>query len=188
MTSRMPGRRIFTTTSVPSCSCARCTCAIEAAASGSASKRANTASGSPPRSSRSCGAQLVQRHRRHVAVQACANSAIQSGPNRSARPARIWPELDEGGAQLLERQAHLHRRFEPRQVGGVVAVQHMAGALQRVGQAEAAHGVAEAVADQHAGDLVQAAQVARGAQGLDQHGVKYLSASPPAPRHAASRG
>ena len=50
------------------------------------------------------------------------------------------------------------------------AVQHAAGTLEQVGQAEPAHGVAEAVAHQHTGDLVETADVARGAQGLDQHG------------------
>ena len=39
MISRMPGRNILTTTSRPFSSVATCTCAIEAAASGSASKR-----------------------------------------------------------------------------------------------------------------------------------------------------
>ncbi|MEJ8629945.1 hypothetical protein P0F65_09300 [Sphingomonas sp. I4] len=40
MTARMPGRRTFRTTSVPSASAARWTCAIDAAASGSVSNRA----------------------------------------------------------------------------------------------------------------------------------------------------
>ncbi len=38
MTSRMPGRSILTTTSRPSCKAATCTWAIDAAASGAASK------------------------------------------------------------------------------------------------------------------------------------------------------
>ncbi len=92
----MFGRRILTTTSVPSFSCARCTCAIEAAASGSASKRANTASGSAPRSSTSCGRRLSSGT---AGTRLCSleNSAIHSGPNRSARPARIWPSLTKVG-------------------------------------------------------------------------------------------
>jgi hypothetical protein len=42
----------------------------------------------------------------------------------------------------------------------------VAGAFELVGQAEAAHAVGKAVANQHGGNFVQAAHVARGAQGL----------------------
>ena len=46
--SSMPGRSTFTATSRPSCSVAKCTCAIDALATGSASKLANSSSMRPP--------------------------------------------------------------------------------------------------------------------------------------------
>ena len=49
--STTPGRRTFTTTSVPSCSVAACACPIDAAASGSGSKLAKTSAGSRSSSS-----------------------------------------------------------------------------------------------------------------------------------------
>jgi hypothetical protein len=45
----------------------------------------------------------------------------------------------------------------------------LTGAFQPVGQPEAAHAVAKAVADEDAQNLVQAPHVAGGAQGFDQH-------------------
>ncbi len=78
-------------------------------------------------------------------------------------------ELDEGGAELFERAPHALGR---RHVGvglGVVPVQGVAGFFQQVGHAHATHHVAKAVADQHGGDLLQAAEVSNGCQGLQQH-------------------
>ena len=115
-------------------------------------------------------AQIVERHGRHLAVQA-RELGDPVGAEQVGAAGEDLAELDEGGTELLHRQPHLHRRIEPRQVGRVVAVQHVAGLLERIGQAEAAHRVAESVADEDAGDLVEPAQVARRAEGLDQHGA-----------------
>ena len=55
--ARSPGRCTFTTTSVPSCSTALCTCAMLAAARGTASKCANNSSiGLPNEASITCAA------------------------------------------------------------------------------------------------------------------------------------
>ncbi|SLJ82568.1 Uncharacterised protein [Mycobacteroides abscessus subsp. abscessus] len=82
----------FTATLRPSSSSATCTCATEALATGSASKRRNTwVSGLP--SSRStarllCAAVMC-------GVWSCSTRSVdtQSGPNRSERVAAIWPIL-----------------------------------------------------------------------------------------------
>jgi hypothetical protein len=116
--------------------------------------------------------QVVDRHRRHVAVQA-RELGDPVGAEQVGAAGEDLTQLHEGGAELLDGQARLHRRFEPRQVGGMVAVQGVAGALQCVGQAEPAHRVAEAVARQDAGDLVQSSQVTGRPQRLDQHVSKY---------------
>ena len=51
----------------------------------------------------------------------------------------------------------------------MIPVQRVTRALQPVGQAQAAHAVAKAVANQHTGYFVEAPHVTRGAQSLDQH-------------------
>ena len=78
-------------------------------------------------------------------------------------------ELDESGAEFFQREAQLDRGFEPRQLGRVVPFESVAGTFQPVGQAQAAHAVAKAMADEHAQNGVQAAHVSGGAQGFDQH-------------------
>ncbi len=115
-------------------------------------------------------AQLVQRHGRHLAVQ-LFEFGDPVGAEQVGAAGQDLAELDEGGAEFFQRQAHLHRRFQPREVGGVVPLQGVAGALKPVGQAETAHAVAEAVADEHAQDGVEAAHVSGSAQGFDQHGA-----------------
>ena len=56
--------------------------------------------------------------------------------------------------------AQLYGGREVGQIGGVVPVQAVAGLVQHAGQAPAAHQLAQAVAHQHAGDFVEAAQIA----------------------------
>jgi len=68
----------------------------------------------------------------------------------------------------------------------VIPLEGVAGALQPVGQAEAAHAVAKAVADQHAQNLVQAPHVAGSAQGFDQHA--WIIKTPAALRASPLKG
>jgi hypothetical protein len=101
--SVMPGLRIFTITSVPSFSWARCTWAMEAAASGSVSKRANTGFGLAAQVFAQLRQQLGPGHGGHVAVQ-----LLEFGDPLGAeqvRPAgQDLAELDEGRPQFLHRQ------------------------------------------------------------------------------------
>lgn len=115
------------------------------------------------------GPQRLQRHRRHMAVQ-LLKLGNPLGTEQVGAPGQDLPELDEGGAQLLDCQVHLHRRRQPRQVGGGgVPAQHMASALQAVSQPKTAHRVAQAVANEHAQNGVESAHIAGGTQGFDQH-------------------
>ncbi len=136
-------------------------------------------------------AQRVQRHGGHAAVQ-LLELGDPVGAEQVGAAGEDLAELDEGGAEFLERHAHLRRRLEPREVGGVIVVDSVAGAFERIGQPEPAHAVAEAVPHQHADDLVQAPEIARRAQGLDQHGREYAArpagVSARAARAAARRG
>ncbi|MNV39382.1 hypothetical protein D3C71_1309590 [compost metagenome] len=96
ITSRMPGRRIFSTTAVPSCSVARCACASEAAAMGVSSSHANTSVAGAPRSRSSCSRTCAYGSA-GTAFCSSENSAIQSGGNRSTRVASTWPSLTKVG-------------------------------------------------------------------------------------------
>jgi hypothetical protein len=78
-------------------------------------------------------------------------------------------QLDECRAQLLQRAAHACRRGEVGVLLRVLPAQRAAGALQAVGQAHAAHHVAEAVADQDRGDVVEPTEVAHRGHCLPQH-------------------
>ena len=93
---RTPGRRIFSTTSVPSRRAARWTWAMEAAARGVTSKRPKTCSGGPPSAASTSGRRTSKSR---VAPPLCSrsNSSIQSGGNRSERVDRIWPSLMKVG-------------------------------------------------------------------------------------------
>ena len=113
-------------------------------------------------------AQCVNRQGGYVAVQLLELGnplrAKQVGPARED-----LAKLHERGPQFLQRQPHLHGGLQPRQFSGVGPVQHLPGALQPVCQAQAAHGVAKAVAHHHAQNFLEAAQVSCGVQSLDQH-------------------
>ena len=113
--------------------------------------------------------QVGQRHGGHMAVQFFEFGdpfrAEQVGTTR-----QDLAELDKGGAQFFHGQAYLHRRLQPRQIGGMVPVQGVTGALETVGQPQSPYAVAEAMSDQCAQDVFQASQVTGGAQGLDHHG------------------
>ncbi len=95
----------------------------------------------------------------HVAVQ-----ALEFGnpfrPEHVGAARQDLAELDEGGAEFFQRLAQLHGGRQLGQIGGMVPVQTVAGLLEHAGQAPAPHEVAQAVADQHAGDFVESAKVA----------------------------
>ncbi len=95
-TSRMPGRRTFSTTAVPSSSQARCACASDAAASGSGSSRAKMFSGASPRSSINCG-RMASYGNAGTAFCNRLSSAIHSGGSRSMRVASTCPSLTKVG-------------------------------------------------------------------------------------------
>ena len=143
---------------------------MEAAASGVVSNHANTSSGSAPRSSRSCGRRRIEGHGGHLAVQ-LLELGNPLGAEQVGPACEDLPKLHKRRAQLFERQPHLHGWLHAGQVGSVGPVQRLARALQPVGQAQAAHGVAKAVAHHHAQDFLQAPQVAGGVQRLDEHGA-----------------
>jgi hypothetical protein len=111
---------------------------------------------------------VSQRHGGHLAVE-FFELGDPLGAEQVGAAREDLAELHERGAQLLERQPHLGGRLHAREVGRVLPSEHVARALERAGQAQPAHGVAEAMADEHAQDFVEPAQVARGAEGLDQH-------------------
>ena len=115
------------------------------------------------------GAHHLDRHRRRLTVQ-----LFEFGdPGRAEQvgaAGQDLAELDEGRPQILERHAQLHRRIQPRQVGGMVHAQHMAGAGQPIGPAEPAHQIAQAVADEDRRDLLQPAEIAGCRQGGKCHG------------------
>ncbi len=73
-------------------------------------------------------------------------------------------EFDEGRAEVFHRPAHADRGGHAQDLLGVVPVQQPAGAFEHVSQADPAHQVAEAVADQDRGDFLQAPQVTDGSQ------------------------
>ena len=119
------------------------------------------------------GAQKLQGHGRHLAVE-LFKLGDPVGAEQVGTARQQLPELHECGPQLLQRQPHLHGRLDAGQVTGQVPVQGLACALQLVGQAQAAHGVAKPMAHHHAQNFFQAAQIARGSQGLDQHGAMIV--------------
>ena len=92
----IPGRRILTATSLPSLVTAKCTCAIEAAATGTSSNARNRLSTGQPNS-----ASIEARASRvgNGGSRSCssARSAATSSPSRSARVASIWPSLINAG-------------------------------------------------------------------------------------------
>ena len=80
-------------------------------------------------------------------------------------------ELDEGRTELLEREAHALRRLEPLAFDRSTPVEQLSGALQDVCDADPADDIAETVADQDRGDLMQAWQIPHDAQGGAEHQV-----------------
>jgi hypothetical protein len=168
MISLIPGRRIFTTTSVPSCSLARCTWAIAAAANGSASKWANTISGSPPRSSSSWG-RSVSSGTAGTWLCSFSNSAIHSGPNKSARPARICPSLTKVGPRSSIAGRTCTEGASRARSAAVSQRSTWPARSSAISQPKTAHRVAQAVANEHAQNGVESAHIAGGTQGFDQH-------------------
>ena len=101
--SRMPGRRTFSTTALPSASQARWVWASEAAANGVSSRRSNTASGSAPRSSTSCG-RTCANGSAGTAFCSLPSSVVHSGVSRSTRVAMTWPSLTKVGPRSCSAQ------------------------------------------------------------------------------------
>ncbi len=155
----MPGRRTFSTTARPSRSRARCTCAIDAEPEGSRSRSTNTSEGGRPSASLDDGQDLVERHGRDAAAQLRQFFGPLGRQQILARRQHL-AELDEGGAELLERQAQALLRLEPGAACHLAPMKHGAGALEDRRDSEAAHEVAEPVPNEHQADLVQARQVA----------------------------
>ena len=92
----IPGRRTLTATSRPSRSTAKCTCAIEALATGTGSKLANTASiGSP--NARSTIARATGAGNGGTRSCSLASSSAMSGGSRSRRVDSTWPNLTKIG-------------------------------------------------------------------------------------------
>lgn len=167
MVRSMPGRRILTTTSLPSCSCAP----VDLRDRGRRQRFGVEAREHRLGLAAQVLAQLqqhLQRQRGHVAVQLLELGDVL-GKKRVGAARQDLAELDEGRPQLFEHQPQLHRRLQLREVGRVLPAQGVASALQPLGQAKAAHTVAEAVADEHAQNLVEAAHVAGRTQGFNQH-------------------
>src|SRR5579875_3329791 len=102
--SAMPGRSSLTATSCPSVVRAKCTWAIEAAATAVSSKSANRlATGSP--NSASINARACRPGKGGRRSCRLARSAAISSPNRSARVDRIWPSLMKLGPSSLSAAA-----------------------------------------------------------------------------------
>ncbi len=92
----MSGRRIFTATWRPSASVARCTCAMDAAAIGSASKVANSSStGLPSSASTACRASAPS----NGGSRSCneRRSSASSSPTRSGRTDSACPSFTKAG-------------------------------------------------------------------------------------------
>jgi len=87
-------------------------------------------------------------------------------------------QLDEGRPEFLEHASQPLRRRQVDQLMTVAPVQRAAGILERIGQPEALDQVAEAVADQDRGDIVQAAQIADRGERLPQHQAPLPPALP----------
>src|SRR5262245_169525 len=90
--ARMPGRRILSTTGVPSCSFARWTCAIDAEPNGRGSSSRNTSKGERP-SARSSSGRSASNGTGGTSLCSFSNSAIQLGGKRSTRVAITCPSL-----------------------------------------------------------------------------------------------
>ena len=135
----------------------RWTCAIDADARAVVSRSRKTSSGGRPRcappraavSSNGTGA---------TSLCSFSNSAIQSGGKRSTRVAMTWPSLTKVGPSSSQREPHALRGLEPLDVAAA-AHEHLAGALEDVGDAEPTDEVAEPVPDQDAADLLQAREL-----------------------------
>ncbi len=109
MASRMPGRSTLTTTSRPSWSVAACTWAIEAAASGVASKLAKISPTGRP-SEVSMRATASAPSNGGTRSWSFASSSAMSAGSRSRRVETTWPNLTKIGP----RSSSARRRRSPR--------------------------------------------------------------------------
>ena len=107
ITASMPGRSTLTATSRPSFSVAKCTCAIEALATGSASKLAKSSSMGLPKAFSTSARGLGRRERRHAVLQ--LGQFVGQVQRQQVAPRRQHlAELDEDRPQPLQRQAQAH--------------------------------------------------------------------------------
>ena len=96
MMSSIPGRSTFTATSRPSISVAKWTCAIEALATGSASKVAKSSSMRRPKA-RSISSRDSSAGNGGTLSCSLDSSSIMSGGTRSRRVDSSWPNLTKIG-------------------------------------------------------------------------------------------
>ena len=92
----------------------------------------------------------------------------------------------EGGSSLSEAMAKYPSAFDrlftkmvnAGEIGGVLPVEHMTGALQTISKTKPAHRIAKAVAQQDASDLVQATEIAGGVERFQQHRRDHIGRPP----------
>ena len=112
--------------------------------------------------------QLVEGHRRHVAVQPLEFS--RPGRRQEVLSARQHlAELDEGRPELLEGEPHALLRLETSDVGRFAPMQNLSGALEKRRDPGATHDVSKSVPDQDRADLAQAREVADGTEHSGRH-------------------
>ena len=143
MTSSMPGRSTFTATSRPSFSVAKCTCAIEALATGSASKLAKIVVDRLAEGLLDQRARLRGRERRHAVLQ--LGELVGEVRRQQVAPRRQHlAELDEDRPEPLQPQAQplAARRVEPA-ADGEHAHQRAHPALAEAGQRQLVQPVAQ---------------------------------------------
>jgi hypothetical protein len=130
------GRPVFTPTSVPSYSRARCTWAIKAVR-GLPPQRANTTLGLAAKVLQQLPTQNLQRHGGYVALP-LLKLGNQPGAKHVGTSGQDLLQLDQSGRELLDCRPHLHRWRQPRQFGRAVPAQRMAGAQVRQSRGESA--------------------------------------------------
>jgi hypothetical protein len=162
MTSSMPGRSTFTATSRPSCSVAKCTCAMEALATGSASKLANRPPRLAGRVALDDGARLCTGERRHLVLQ-LGQFVGDVRRHQVAPGGQHLAELDEDRPQVLQRQS---QPLTTRSVVGAAQSQQAGQQAQAAVVAQLVeHQLVHAVAQHHPGDQGQAGPVSHAAEG-----------------------
>ena len=167
--ARMPGRRILSTTGVPSCSFARCTCAIDAEPYGSRLEIAEHLERRAAERALELGQQLVERRPAGPRCAASRTRRSSRGGKRSTRVAITCPSFTNVGPSSSSARRMRCGGLEPHALDRRAPVEDLPGALEHVGDADAADDVAEAVADEDRADLVEAREVPHHPDGFPQH-------------------